>query len=120
MKETGINSIKSFNVILYDVNRKIFIKYDVLPYFISCYKEKRKEKPKTFEEFKSFVMAKSQYMYWARCQYEIILSDWPCSNTTYKLDVHEQIMNNIDLVTVLLMNNVIKKEKIDETNKTII
>lgn len=104
-------NVKSFNVILYDPNKNRFVQYDVIPYFINCYKEKKKDKPKTFEEFKKFVQARSQYMYWSRCQYEIILSDWPCGETTYKLDVHEQIMNNIDLVTILVMNNVTKKKK---------
>lgn len=108
--------IKSFNVILYDPNKNKFIQYDVIPYFINCYKERKRSKPKTFEEFKKFVTARSQYMYWARCQYEIILSDWPCSKTTYKLDVHEQIMNNIDLVTTIVINNLPKKRIKHETN----
>lgn len=110
-------NVKYFNVILYDPNKNRFVQYDVIPYFINCYKEKKKDKPKTFEEFRDFVKARSQYMYWARCQYEIILSDWPCGKTTYKLDVHEQIMNNIDLVTTIVINNLHKKRKVKhETN----
>ena len=47
------------------------------------------------------------YMYWSRCEYEIILLDWPNQKANKKIDVHWQIMNNIDLVTNILMENVL-------------
>lgn len=98
-----------FNVINFEFNSKKFEAYDVMPYFISCYKtvKRKKECPKTFEEFKEFIKSKSIYMYWSRCQYEIILVDWPCQETSKKIDVHEQIMMNIDLITEVLMKNVL-------------
>lgn len=101
--------INKFNVILWEINSKKFIPYDVMPYFIREYKSsKQKTKPKTFDEFKQFVKAKSLYMYWARCEYEILLSDWPNHSDTMKVDVHWQIMMNLDLVTKILMDNVTK------------
>ena len=99
-----------FYVILYEVNSRKFEKYDVMPYLVRCYQESKKKKyiacPTTFEEFKKFVEDNSKYMYWARCEYEVILSDWPCKTLEEKIDVHWQIMNNHDLVTRLLMENV--------------
>ena len=108
--------IKEFNVIIYNPNSNKFEKYNVIPYFVNCYKSQKKDKPITYEEMKTFVTSRSMYQFWARCQYEIILSDWPCEKEKYKLDVHEQIMNNIDLVTEIVMNNLPKKRKNNETN----
>ena len=99
-----------FNVINFDFNSKEFESYDVMPYLINCYKnvKRKKECPKTFDEFKQFVESKSMYMYWSRCEYEIILLDWPGQNINKKIDIHEQLMMNIDIVTDILMKNVIK------------
>lgn len=93
----------SFNVIWCDINKKVFEPYDVMPYFIDCYKELKKDRPNTFKEFKEFIKRNSMYMYWSRCQYEIILKDWPCGKIEEKQDVHKQIMMNIDIITNLLM-----------------
>lgn len=99
-----------FYVIHYETNSRKFEKYDIMPYLVRCYKEAKKKKhidcPSTFEEFKKFVERNSKYMYWARCEYEVILSDWPCNSVQTKIDIHWQIMNNLDLVTRLLMENV--------------
>lgn len=96
-----------FYVICENVNKKDFEKYDVMPYLISCYKEtKKKDRPTTLDEFKEFVDRKSMYMYWARCQYEIVLVDWPCQRNSKKIDIYWQIKNNFDLVVRLFMENV--------------
>lgn len=100
--------IKSFNVINFDFNSNEFESYDVMPYLVGCYKNEKKDKrPVTFDEFKKFVESNSMYMYWSRCEYEVILLDWPNQKTNKKIDIHWQIMNNIDLVTNILMENVL-------------
>lgn len=101
--------IISFNVINFEFNSEKFKSYDVMPYLVNCYEEvkHKKESPKSFEEFKEFVKSKSMYKYWSRCEYEIILSDWPNEKKRKKIDIHEQIMMNIDLVTEILMRNVL-------------
>lgn len=109
-------NVKSFNVILYDPNKNKFVQYDVIPYFVNCYKSQKKNKPVTYEEMKTFITSRSMYQFWARCQYEVILLDWPCGKNTHKLDVHEQVMNNIDLVTTIVINNLPKKRVKHETN----
>lgn len=101
-------TITPFYVINENINAKEFDKYDVMPYLISCYDEvkRKKTKPTTFDEFKEFVKDNSMYMYWSRCQYEVVLQSWPCGNNDKKIDVHWQLMMNLDLVTRLLMENV--------------
>lgn len=106
--------MKQFNVINYNFNAQKFESYDVIPYLISAYNGRIKyhnelpeeeywKVPQTFDEFKEFVKKESLYQFWARCEYEIILVDWPCKKHTEKWDVYQQIMMNLDLVTKTLM-----------------
>lgn len=109
--------MKQFNVINYDFNGHKFEPYDVMPYLVHAYNkcvERAKEYPdsdywkvpKTFDEFKKFVKDESQYQFWSRCEYEIILVDWPCKKDEEKWDVYDQIMMNLDIVTSILIENV--------------
>jgi hypothetical protein len=151
--------MKSFNVINYNFNAQKFEAYDVIPYLVNAYKNRVKryhelEKeyknnpdaendpfittletfkvPKTFDEFKEFVEDESQYQFWSRCEYEIILSPWPYVlspsegydkskendidawkehwkkhlDSCDKWDVYDQIMMNLDIVTKLLMESI--------------
>jgi hypothetical protein len=98
-----------YNVILYDVNKRKFIPYDVLPYFGDRYKEltKKKEKrPITFDEFKEFITSEGKYRFWSRCEYEIILQSWPNQDVDKKIDAWDQIEMNIDMVTRTFMEYV--------------
>ena len=102
-----------FYVIVDNVNRQDFEKHDVMPYFVRCYDDakKRKKQPKTYEEFKEFVKGNSMYMYWGRCEWELILKPWVGHSNERKVDVHWQLMHNLDLVTSILMLNLGFKEK---------
>ena len=102
--------MESFYAIVYDFNRKTFVPYDVIPYLKKCYYE-TKNKPETLEEFKDFVKNQSMYQWWSRCEYEIILSDWPSQNQQKKIDVHYQVMTNLDTVTKVLMENINENRK---------
>lgn len=123
--------MREFNVIVYNINSKEFEPYNVIPHLVNCY-DKKKSKPKTFDEFKEFVKSESMYQWWSRCEYEIILSPWPYITSPSerydkkgednieawkehwkkhlkeceKIDVHYQVMMNIDIVTALVMNSV--------------
>ena len=101
--------MKSFNVIIYNPNSREFVEYDIMPYLIRTYNEKKEKKetlPETFDEFKNFVKSESKYQFWARCEYEIILIDWPCQKNHEKWDVYKQIMMNLDIVTKVFMENI--------------
>jgi hypothetical protein len=103
----GQNKIIPFHVIFYNINTNKFEPYDIMNYLINCYKsiKNSESKPKTTDEFKDFIVKNSQYMYWARCQYEIVLKDWPCGIKEKKIDIYWQIMQNIDIITHVLMLN---------------
>ena len=98
-------TVKEFNVINYDCNRKKFVKYDIIPYLTKQY-EKNKNKPSTFEELQKFVKDESMYQFWSRCEYEIILMDWPCQKESEKWDVYDQIKMNLDTITNVLIDNI--------------
>lgn len=97
-----------YNVILWDINRREFIPYDIFPYLKKVYQEakEKKKEPKTFEEFKEFIRKESMYMWWGRCEYEILISDWPSQSKTEKIDVHYQVMMNIDTITKLFIEEI--------------
>ena len=97
--------MKPFNVIFYNINREKFEPYNVMDFFVEEYK-REKNKPTTFAMFKEFIEHKAMWMFWSRCEYEIILSDWPPSGVEEKWDIYRQIMMNIDIITEVLMENV--------------
>lgn len=96
--------MKKFNVLIWDFNSDSLKYYDVLPYFRNCYKELKSNKPATLEEFKEFIKGKSAHMFWSRCEWEMICHGWPIRKNDYKLDVHEQVKMNIDIITEILYN----------------
>lgn len=93
-----------YNVIIWDFNSKKFVPYNIFPYLLEEYKS-LKEKPTTFEDIKKFILFRSMYKWWARCEYEVILSDWPSQSVHEKVDVHFQIKNNVNAITKLFMLN---------------
>lgn len=107
-----IKKITPFYVIKEDVNTKKFIKYDVMPYLSACYNETKEGlRPITFDEFKQFVKDKSMYMYWSRCEHEIVCSSIIDENVKKKIDIYWQIQMNIDLITEIFIKNVTSNGK---------
>ena len=100
--------MKPFNVI-YERNGE-FLPYDIMPYLVEQYKKIKRNKPKTYEEIEKFIKGTSMYQWWARCEYEIILSDWPCQKVEEKWDIYRQIMLNIDIITDVFIKNISKKK----------
>ena len=113
-----------FYTLAWDVNRNEVENYHVMPYLVSAWEEdkarKRKiwfkssdddtKEPTTVEEWKKAILAASRYEFWARCEYEIIVSEWPTEKHRVKLDVFDQINANIDVITELFMKYVSSKE----------
>lgn len=93
-----------FYVLTWDFNTDSMVPYDIMPYLIGKYK-KSKTKVNTFSEAKSFIIDESKYQFWARCEYEIIISGWPKGKKEQKVDVYQQIAMNIDIITDIFMNN---------------
>lgn len=116
-----------FYVLTWDFTKDQLRHYDVLPYFRNCF-AKRKEKskgkrrkllaenpemrkyyevPATLEEMKVFIENESLYMFWSRCEWEMVVHGWPARKESHKLDVHEQIMMNINVIADLLYKELI-------------
>lgn len=123
-----------FKVINWDINSERLIHYDVMPYIYSEFEKYRKRKKLaikdvTFDELKKFIDSTAKYRYWARCEYEVIVTGWPVSRSKYKLDVYEQIEMNLDNITQLMLEdlqkkgslrvNVLKKERVTKKIKTV-
>ena len=132
--------VQVFNVLWLNFSTKKVEYYDVLPYFRDCWKDKcykdEVKAIKSFDQLKKWIIGKSRYIYWTRCQYEFLIASWPFGskrlkddlkllltpefniddydqclkfeNTIIKdmtkIDIHYQIMMNIDIVVNLLNN----------------
>lgn len=92
-----------FNVIIEDNGR--FRPYNIFPFLKNRFEE-TEEKPKTFEEVKEFIDNWSKYQWWSRCEYEIILSDWPNEKVSEKWDVYRQIELNLNIITKLFIEEI--------------
>jgi hypothetical protein len=98
--------MKKFNVLIYNFNNKKVESYDIIPYFKHKWnKDKKKCKKDDTFNFKDWVINTSRYQFWARCEYEFLIAPWPYTDLEVeiiKIDVHEQIMMNIDLIVDIL------------------
>lgn len=88
-----------FNVMVWDFNHDQLKYYDILPYLREHCKI-----DSSLEELKKSIEEESRYEFWARCEYEMIIHGWPVRKNEYKLDVHDQIMMNIDVIANILYN----------------
>lgn len=106
--------MKHFFVLSWDFNKKKVEYYDVLPYFIDEYNEGtllHGKILKTFNDYKMFIIRASKYQFWSRCQYEIVVEGYPSQGKQEKIDIHQQIMANINTITELFIKckNSLKK-----------
>lgn len=88
--------MKSFNVIVFNFNEKKFEPYDIIPYL---YKTAIEKNP---TDIKEFIKDEALYKWWSRCEYEIIISDWPPSGYEEKWDVYDQVMMNINIIADII------------------
>lgn len=132
-----------FNVIQFDFTHKKVIHYDILPYFREEWKNKyHKEEKNKIKETKSkellrqWIINRSHYRFWGRCEYEHLVASWPFGSYKIKedlkklltpefnieklddnikfynilmqdmekIDIHDQIMMNINIITDILYN----------------
>lgn len=106
----------SYKVINWDFNTDRIEHYDIMPYIYDSIKEvKKRDKLKnvdiTFDWLKEVIDRASKYMYWARCQYEVIVHAWPVRKNDHKMDVYEQIKMNLDNITKLVYDDMFGKKR---------
>ena len=98
-------NIKPYKVISWDFNHDDIEYYDIMPFLIDSYKKIKKNKPKAFDEIKEFIINESRYRFWSRCEYEVIITGWPKQKREVKIDIFDQIMKNIDVITTHFMSH---------------
>lgn len=92
-----------FFVLNWDFNKDCIVPYDVLPYFRDQLNTDSQYMMLSDKEcFKKFIVQKSRNNFWARAEYEVIVESWPPTQKSMKIDIHEQIMWNIDTITNIL------------------
>lgn len=98
--------LKKFNVLTFS-NGKIR-EYDILPYFRDSWKEKynkeekdkikaAKYQAKRKELFKQWVRGRSLYMFWARCEWEMLIGSWPYGSKNIDDQMKKFMSKNPDL-----------------------
>ena len=98
-----MKTLKQLYVLNWDNNSDMIEHYDVLPYFRERWKKlKKHQRPENKEQLEKFIHDNSLYMFWSRCQYEMICHSWPMKKNEYKIDIHEQVMMNIDIIVNIL------------------
>ena len=102
----------SFYCIHQEYNSRRFEPYDVMPYFLNEWKEiKKSKRPTKLTELKEWLRGRAQYMYWSRCEYEVILAGWPNTDNQKKIDIYDQIIMNLPLVVEVFCKNIKFTEK---------
>lgn len=102
----------SYKVLMWDFNRKDIEWYDVMPHFHNEWKRlSTAKRPKTREDITKWLKDESMYHFWARCEYEILVDGFPPSDKPRKIDVHWQILANIDRVVDVFMKNIERRWK---------
>ena len=119
--------LKKFKVLTFS-NGKIR-EYDILPYFRDSWKEKynkeEKEKIKAAKYqinrkmlFKEWVRGRSRYMFWARCEWEMLIGSWPYGSKNINDQMKEFMSEERNLDNYhdsIVLDNIITSdmEKID-------
>ena len=82
-------------VLYFDSNNQIFRGFDIFSHS-SFAKEFSELKKDNFESFQTDLMNLIKYYFWAKCEYELVLGDWPCGEVSRKIDVYTQLVTNWD------------------------
>ena len=82
-----------------DINNRVIVKFNVFNHWRfmeELKKAARKYRNRERDLFEERLRHILMYYYWSKCEWEIILSDWPPSPTfnDLKVDVFDQIMLN--------------------------
>lgn len=88
-----------------DFNRKKYEAYDVLPYFRNIWrghrfnwdKDYNKIPVKTKEQLKEWIIDWARYQFWARCEYEFLMSSWPFGSHSMTEEMKEFLKTNPDI-----------------------
>ena len=104
---------KHWYVYRYDINSDKIVKYDIFNHGAFCdyvnkhLNEYNKEKDvnMTKESFKEAIRKEIMYYFWAKCEYEIVITNlFEPATVQEKIDVAAQIMINFDIFIDYLLS----------------
>ena len=93
-----------WNVFIFDMNTNELKEYNIFKHgnflksILKDAEEEYGENLPDYEKFKERVRRELQYYFWAKCEWELVMSPWPPheDDKDKKIDVYEQIMLNFD------------------------
>lgn len=90
-----------WNVYVEDMNGRKIEKFNVFHHsrFMDDIKKAYKDYKDDYEKFCESVKSDLMYYYWSKCEWEVIISEWPPSSrdpVEVKVDVYDQVMMNWD------------------------
>ena len=87
----------TWNVLNWDFNRDKLEVYDVGYRFVNAVdSDKLASLPKNYAELDDYLNSEAHYRFWAKCEYEIIITGWPQQTNEAKIDVCTQLRLNWD------------------------
>ena len=90
-----------WNVYVEDFNKKQIDAYNIFNHysFNEDVKKAYKRHKDDFHAFSQAVKNSLMYYFWSKCEWEVILSDWPPSDnfSAAKVSVYDQVMMNWDV-----------------------
>ena len=90
-----------WNVYIENFNRSKIESYNIFKHygFLTDVKKAYKKYKNNFKAFSDEVKRALMYFFWSKCEWEIILSDWPHHDSFHdeKVDVYDQVMLNWDI-----------------------
>lgn len=93
-----------------DINNNKIKIYDIFSCvaFLDDIKKDYKKYKNNFELFSERVNINLRYYFWSKCECEIILSDWPSSDSfeKEKIDIYDQVMLNWDVFIKYVWDNI--------------
>ena len=110
MKSRISSNPRPFNVIIEDNGR--FRPYDIMRYLVDAWSKLKSSRsryakaPQTKKELGEWINSQMKYMYWGRCEYEMVLTSWPSGRAEKKIDIYEQYKMNESIVLDVFINNI--------------
>ena len=88
-----------WKVLVSDFNEKEINEYNVFHHmrFLDDCKKNARKNIHNYDEFCKNLRIDLAYYFWSKCEWEIIVTDWPRGEKSIKIDVYDQILMNWDI-----------------------
>ena len=103
-----------WNVFRYDINKREIVAYNIFNHagFVEDIEKMRKNKI-TSVDFKDRLKQVLMYYFWAKCEYEVVISSFPPNENAKdeKVDIYSQVMLNFDIFCDYVYSNIFETKK---------